>query len=101
MCENKYMSDSLDKEGKKIAILSKLARKTKIGMDYIPKEKAFSKIPSHARGNLDTVLEELHRNGLIEYHKGKNCISLNPKAIPQSVEKIQDEVPSYITDRLK
>lgn len=95
------MSDSLDKNGKKVAILSKLARKTKIGMDYMPKEKAYSKIPSHARGNLDEVLEEMHREGLIEYHKGKNCISLNPKTISKTVEKIKEEVPSYITDRLE
>lgn len=94
------MSDSLDREGKKIAVLSKLARRNKIGMNYIPKEKAFSKIPQHARGNLKDILDELHGNGLIEYHKGKNCISLNPKSIDNVTEKIQDEVPDYILERL-
>jgi hypothetical protein len=95
------MDDSLDREGKKIAILSKLARKTKIGMDYIPKEKAFSKIPGHARGDLDDILNEMHREGLIEYHKGKNCISINPNSVSEVVELIEDEVPQYILDMLE
>ncbi|MFB6099957.1 MAG: hypothetical protein ABEK16_01670 [Candidatus Nanohalobium sp.] len=95
------MSDSLDREGKKIAILAKLARRNKIGMNYIPKEKAFSNIPSHARGDLDDILDELHGNGLIEYHKGKNCISLNPKSIDEVVERIEEEIPNYILDRLE
>lgn len=95
------MADSLDREGKKIAILAKLARKTKIGMDYIPKEKAYSKIPSHARGNLDNVLDEMHRDGLIEYHKRKNCISISPGSISEVTDLIEDEVPAYIIDMLE
>lgn len=95
------MDDSLDREGKKIAILSKLARKTKISKDYIPKEKAFSKIPGHARGDLDDILNEMHRDGLIEYHKGKNCISINRNSVPEVAEIIEDEVPDYILDMLK
>jgi hypothetical protein len=75
---------SLDKQGKKIAILAKLARKTKIGMDYIPKQKTYSKIPSHARGNLDTITEELHKEGLIEYHKGKKMHITKPKINTQN-----------------
>lgn len=95
------MDDSLDREGKKIAILSKLGRKRKIGMDYIPKENAFSKIPGHARGNLDDILDEMHRDGLIEYHKGKNCISINRNAVSEVVDLIEDEVPDYILDKLE
>lgn len=94
------MTDSLDREGKKIAILSKLARKRKIGMDYVPKKKAFSKIPGHARGDLDDILDEMHREGLIEYHKGKNCISINTKSVSKVVDLIEDEVPNYILDKL-
>ena len=95
------MSDSLDREGKKIAILAKLSRKTKIGMDYIPKQKAYSKIPRHARGDLDDILDEMHREGLIEYHKGKNCISINPSSISEVSDLIKDEVPDYIIDMLE
>jgi hypothetical protein len=94
------MKDSLDREDKKIAILVKLVRRNKIGMNYIPKEKAFSKIPKHARGNLNDILDNLHRNGLTEYHKDKNCISLNPKSIEETAEKIEEEVPNYILNRL-
>lgn len=94
------MKDSLDREDKKIAILVKLARRNKIGMNYIPKEKAFSKIPSHARGNLSDILDDLHRSGFIEYHKDKNCISLSPNSIERTVERIEEEVPNYILDRL-
>jgi hypothetical protein len=95
------MNDSPDREGKKISVLSKLARKRKIGMNYIPKEKAFSKIPSHARGSLDDILDEMHKDGLIEYHKGKNCISLNPKSVSDVIEIIEEEVPNYIIERLR
>ena len=94
------MDDSLDRGGKKIAILSKLGRKRKIGMNYIPKEKAFSKIPGHVRGNLDDILDEMYRNGLIEYHKQKNCISINSTSISEVVDLIEDEVPKYILDML-
>jgi len=95
------MDDSLDREGKKVAILSKLGRKRKIGMDYIPKEKAFSLIPGHARGDLDDILDEMYKDGLIEYHKGKNCISINRNFIPEVTELIEDEVPDYILDLLE
>lgn len=95
------MNDSLDRKGKKIAILAKLGRKRKIGMDYIPKEKAFSKIPGHARGNLDAILDEMHGDGLIEYHKGENCISINPGSVPEVVDLIEEEVPKYILDMLE
>ncbi|PSG98538.1 MAG: hypothetical protein BRC29_00235 [Nanohaloarchaea archaeon SW_7_43_1] len=94
------MNDSLDREGKKIAILAKLGRKTKIGMDYIPKEKAYSRIPGHARGELEGILDEMHKDGLIEYHKGKNCISINPNSISEVVDLIEDEVPSYVINML-
>ncbi|MFB6209227.1 MAG: hypothetical protein ABEJ56_03745 [Candidatus Nanohaloarchaea archaeon] len=91
----------MDSEEKKIAILAKLARKKKLGMNYIPKEKAFSKIPSHDRGNLDSILKEMRRNGLIEFHKNRKCISINPGAVPEVIEPIGEEVPDYIIERLE
>lgn len=95
------MSDSLSRGGKKIAILSKLARRSKIGMNYILVEKSISKIPTHARGNIRSIIDEMHRDGLLEYHKNRNCISLRPESISRVVDMIEDEVPDYIIEKLK
>ena len=94
------MSDSLGKQGKKIAILAKLARRTKIGMDYLPKEKVLGRIPKHARGDISTVLDEMYREGLIEYHKGKKCISINPNSVEKVTRMLEGEIPDYILDKL-
>lgn len=95
------MKDSIAREEKKIAILSKLARRNKIGMNYVPIEKTVSKIPSHARGNIGDIIDEMYKDGLLEYHKNKNCISLRPKAVPKVIKMIRDEVPDYIIEKLK
>lgn len=95
------MSDSLSKQEKKIAILSKLARRNKIGMNYIPVEKTVSRIPTHARGNIENIIDEMYKDGLLEYHKNKKCISLRPKSIPKVVDLIKEEVPDYIIEKLK
>ena len=83
------MSDSLSRKGKKIAILSKLARRNKIGMNYIPIEKTVSKIPVHARGDIGDIIDEMYKSGLLEYHENKNCISLNPKSVNRVIDKFR------------
>lgn len=70
-------------------------------MNYIPIEKAISKIPSHARGNIENIIDEMHKEGLLEYHKNKKCISLRPKSVSQITDMIKDEVPDYIIKKLK
>ncbi|MFB6295085.1 MAG: hypothetical protein ABEI97_04960 [Candidatus Nanohaloarchaea archaeon] len=90
----------LSRDEQKIAVLAKLARGRNIGMDYIPVEKVLGRIPSHARGDIQSVLDEMYRERLIEYHKGKDCISLNGEQLGRVVDMIGDEVPDYIIDRL-
>ncbi len=65
-------------------------------MNYIPIEKTLSKIPSHARGNIGDILDEMQKEGLLEYHKNRNCISLRPEAVSKVVDMIKDEVPDYM-----
>ncbi|MFB6294297.1 MAG: hypothetical protein ABEI97_00910 [Candidatus Nanohaloarchaea archaeon] len=52
---------SLTRDEQKVAVLAKLARRKNIGMDYIPVEKALGRIPSHARGDIDDVLDGMYR----------------------------------------
>lgn len=92
---------SLSRREKKVAVLSKLARRTKIGMSYIPREKAYSKIPQHARGGMEDVLDELRQEGLLEFHKNGRCISLNPRSLDRVSEILEGEVPGYILENLK
>ncbi|KXB06186.1 hypothetical protein AKJ51_04095 [candidate division MSBL1 archaeon SCGC-AAA382A20] len=86
------------KELAEAAGISKLARRNKIGMDYIPIEKTVSKIPVHARGD---IIDEMYKSGLLEYHKNKDCISLNPKSVNRVIGIIEGEVPDYIIEKLK
>ncbi|MFB6245867.1 MAG: hypothetical protein ABEJ03_05990 [Candidatus Nanohaloarchaea archaeon] len=95
------IGNSISREEKKIALLAKLARKQKIGMNYIPKQKSYSKIPSHARGGLDGILDEMWRDALIEFHKGRKCISINPGSLDEVTSMIEGEVPDYILKKLR
>lgn len=83
---------------KKKHILSKLVRGRYVGEKYTPKENTYGPIPSHERSNLDDLLDELHKSGYIEYHKGKNCISINRKNKVKVKEFLQDDVPEFFWD---
>ncbi len=95
------MIGSLSRAEQRIAVLAKLARRRHIGMDYTPVQKALGRIPAHARDDIPAVLDELYREGLIRYHKNKDCISIAPGAVGQVVEMIADEVPDYVLERLQ
>ena len=69
---NKYTD-----EQKKKNMLAKLVMRGNVGGNYTPREKVSSGIPKHERGNLESLLDELHKDGFIEYHKGKKCVSIN------------------------
>jgi hypothetical protein len=86
---------------KKIAILAKLARHRRIGMNYTPIENTLSKLPAHARGDIQAIIEEMHKDGIIEFHKGKECISLNPAALEEITAILDGEIPPYYLEKLR
>ena len=55
-------------------------------------------IPKHERGNLDNLLDELHKDGFIEYHKGKDCVSINRYHKDKVRRYLDDEVPEFYWD---
>lgn len=93
------MSRTNDEQKKKY-ILAKLVIKSCIGGKYTPKENTYGQIPKEDRGNLDQLLDELKQENLIIYHKGKSCISINPKAIGKIKKMLKDDLPDFYLDKL-
>lgn len=72
-----------DLEDMEFHILNKLYRQTNIGEDYIPFHDILQGLKPHQRSMKDAVkaASNLYKRGLIEFHKGKNCISINRKHV--------------------
>lgn len=85
-------------EQKKKNMLAKLVRRGNVGGKYTPKEKIYSGIPKDSRGNLESLLDELHRKGLIEFHKGKKCVSINRRNKKKVKKYLEGEVPDFFWD---
>ena len=90
---NKYTD-----EQKKKNMLAKLVIRGNVGEKYTPKGKIYSGIPKHERGNLESLLDELFKDGYIEYHKGKNCVSINRHKKKKVKKYLKDEVPNFYWD---
>lgn len=69
-------------------ILNKLHRQGNIGMNYIPFHSILQGLQPHQRSMKDAVraATNLYKQGLIEFHKGKQCISIHRKR----VDDVQD-----------
>ena len=85
-------------EQKKKNMLAKMVMRRNVGEKYTPKEKVYSGIPKHKRGNLGNLLDELHKDGFIEYHKGKDCVSINRYHKDKVRRYLDDEVPEFYWD---
>ncbi|MFO7793029.1 MAG: hypothetical protein R6W73_08650 [Candidatus Saliniplasma sp.] len=85
-------------EQKKKNMLAKMVMRRKVGEKYTPKEKVYSGIPKHERGGLENLLDELYKDGFIEYHKGKNCVSINRHQKDLVKRYLKDEVPEFYWD---
>ncbi len=85
-------------EQKKKNMLAKMVMRRKVGERYTPKEKVYSGVPKHARGNLESLLDELHKDGFIEYHKGKSCVSINRHKKRMVKKYLKDEIPEFYWD---
>lgn len=70
-------------------ILNKLYRQQNIGNDYIPFHDILQGLKPHERSMKDAekAATNLYKKHLIEFHKGKDCISLHRKNI-EEVETI-------------
>ena len=80
------------------AILAKLWRRGVFGGRYIPVEKALSKIPRHEWDRARENIDQMHKNGLIEFHKGKDCISINPSNKDEVKKVLKGYFPDYVLD---
>jgi len=80
----------------RISILSKLYRRSLWGKSYTTLENSLSKIPNHNKGKAKEVLEELRKEGLVQFHKRGSCVSLNPNAKEKIEDILQDHLPDYL-----
>lgn len=85
-------------EKKKKAMLAKMVIRRQVGEKYKDKRKVYSPIPAHERGNLESLLDDLYKEGYIEYHKGKKCVSINRNKKDKVKEYLKDEVPEFYWD---
>ena len=76
---------SRDVEQMEFHILNKLYRQTNIGEDYIPFHDILQGLKPHQRSMKDAVkaATNLYKKGLVEFHKSKNCISINRKQVDE------------------
>ena len=82
------MSKSVD--DMEFHILNKLHRQTDIGMDYIPFHDVLQGLKPHQRSMKDAIkaAENLYKKGLVEFHKGKQCISIHRKRVDDVQEML-------------
>ncbi len=93
------MGDEEPQQNFKKAILSKLWRRGVFGGRYIPIEKALSKIPRHDWDKAKDVIEEMHREGLVQLHKNKDCISINPPNKDEVKKLLEGHLPDFVLER--
>ncbi len=71
-----------------------------MGGKYTPKQKTYGQIPKNERGNLDQLLDEMYKNGLINYKKNKKVISINSRAKGKIEKMLKDDLPDYYLKKL-
>lgn len=87
-----------DRNRYEISILGKLWRRDLFGGKYEPLEKLMSDIPSERRDEARNAFGKLHADGLIVFHKGKKCASINTNYKEEVREELKGEIPDYILD---
>lgn len=81
-----------------VSMLAKMWRRDLFGGKYEPVEKLMSDIPTERRGGAKEGLEELHKDGLVRFHKGGDCASINTSYKKKIRRVLRGEVPDYILD---
>lgn len=75
-------------------------RRNLFGGRYQPVEQLMSDIAEEFRSKARDGLDELHKEGLVQYHKNRKCASINPshKDDVRDVLDSSEHVPDYLTD---
>lgn len=79
----------------RIPILTKLFRNDFWGASYTTVKNCLSKIPKHDHGKAKKEMDDMNKDGLIQFHKRKKCVSLNPSAKDEIEEKLRDHLPDF------
>lgn len=87
-----------DRNRWEISVLAKMWRRNLFGGKYEPVEKLMSDIPVERRDEAEESFERLHKDGLIIFHKGKKCASINTNYKEEIREILEGEIPDYILD---
>ena len=87
-----------DRNRYEISVLAKMWRRNLFGGKYEPLENLMSDIPKERRDTAKEVFEKLHKDGLIIYHKGEKCASINTSYKEEVKQILDGEVPDYILD---
>jgi hypothetical protein len=88
----------VDRNRYEVSVLAKMWRRNLFGGKYEPLEKLMSDIPTERRDKAREAFETLHGDGLIIFHKGKKCASINTNHKEEVREILEGEVPNYILD---
>lgn len=88
----------MDRDRYEISVLAKMWRRNLFGGKYEPLEKLMSDIPAERRDECREAFERLHGDGLIIFHKGGSCASINTNYKEEAREVLEGEIPDYILD---
>lgn len=78
--------------------LAKLWRRGLFGGKYQPIEQVLSATPREHHDKAKEALDELHKDGMIVYHKNRKCVSINTRYKEKVREILRGEIPGYILD---
>jgi len=81
-----------------VDVLTKLWRRGLFGGKYQPVEQVLSNTPRENHSDAREAIDELHQDGLIEYHKNGKCASINPSYKDEVRGILDGEIPDYVLD---
>ncbi|MDY6788780.1 MAG: hypothetical protein SVV03_02345 [Candidatus Nanohaloarchaea archaeon] len=85
----------------KVSIAAKLWRNKFFGKSYTTIENALSKIPKHDRGKGKKAIDEMYKEGFLEYHKNREmpeCVSTNLNSIERVKKLLKGSLPDFLLD---
>jgi hypothetical protein len=79
----------------RVPILTKLFRNDLWGKSYTTIQNSLSKIPNHDKGKGKEEIDKMEQDGLVQIHKGGECISLNTSAKKEIEDLLEDHLPDF------
>jgi len=83
-----------------LQILESLYRNGCLGERYKPVEKIWSGVAIEDRGDAKQVMDDLHNDDILIYHKAGDCVSINPKKQGYVEEQLTQVMEQWIIDSL-